>query len=180
MLSESREKNRMQTVDFKNDVLIYKDQMFRLALRILKNEEDAKDIVQDSLLKLWDKRKVLADIKNIKSFSMTMVRNACIDLIRKHKPLTDKEQVILQKTNELNPEKELVISDQLQMVRNIIDQMNEQQREIIQLREIEGLDYNEISEITNLTVNNLRVIISRARKEIRKKMMYQMNFHNNQ
>lgn len=180
MLSESREKNRMQTVDFKNDVLIYKDQMFRLALRILKNEEDAKDIVQDSLLKLWDKRKVLEDIKNIKSFSMTMVRNACIDLIRKHKPLTDKEQVILQKTNELNPEKELVISDQLQMVRNIIDQMNEQQREIIQLREIEGLDYNEISEITNLTVNNLRVIISRARKEIRKKMMYQMNFHNNQ
>lgn len=180
MMSESREKNRMHSVDFKNDVLIYKDQMFRLALRILKNEEDANDIVQDSLLKLWDKRKVLSDIRNIKSFSMTMVRNACIDLIRKHKPLTDKEQFILQKTDELSPEKKLVVSDQLQMVRNIIDQMNDQQREIIQLREIEGLDYDEISEITGLTVNNLRVIISRARKEIRLKMMDQMNFHNNQ
>jgi len=170
-MSESREKNRMHTVDFKSDVLIYKDQMFRLALRILKNEEDASDIVQDCLLKLWDKRKVLADIKNIKSFSMTMVRNACIDFIRKHKPLTDKEQIILQRTDELNPEKELVVSDQLQMVKNIINEMNEQQREVIQLREIEGLEYDEISEITGLTINNLRVIISRARKEIRQKMM---------
>jgi RNA polymerase sigma-70 factor (ECF subfamily) len=179
-MSESRENKKMQTIEFKNDVLIYKDQMFRLALRILKNEEDANDIVQDSLLKLWDKRKVLADIKNIKSFSMTMVRNACIDLIRKHKPLTDKEQLILQKTDELNPELEMVVSDQLKMVRKIIDRMNEQQREVIQLREIEGLDYEEISEITGLTINNLRVIISRARKEIREKIMTQMNFHNNQ
>lgn len=180
MMSKSRDKNRMHTVDFKSDVLIYKDQMFRLALRILKNEEDANDIVQDSLLKLWDKRKVLADIKNIKSFSMTMVRNACIDFIRKHKPITDKEQIILQRTDELNPEKKLVVSDQLQIVRNIINQMNEQQREVIQLREIEGLDYDEIAEITNLSINNLRVIISRARKEIRQKMLSQMNFGNNQ
>lgn len=170
----------MQTVQFKSDVLIYKDQMFRLALRILKNEEDANDIVQDSLLKLWDKRKVLSDIRNIKSFSMTMVRNACIDFIRKHKPVTDKEQVILQKTDELNPEKSLEISDQLQMVRDFINQMNDQQREIIQLREIEGLEYDEVSEITGLTINNLRVIISRARKEIKLKMMEQMNFQNNQ
>lgn len=179
-MSKSREIERMQSIDFKNDVLIYKDQMFRLALRFLRDEEDANDIVQDSLLKLWDKRKVLSDIKSIKSFSMTMVRNACIDLIRKHKAETGKEQTILQRTDDLNPEKQLVVSDQLQMVRNIIAQMNEQQREIIQLREIEGLDYDEIVEITGLTVNNLRVIISRARKEIRAKMVQQMNYGNNQ
>jgi len=179
-MSESKENKSMQSIQFKSDVLIYKDQMFRLAVRMLRNEEDANDIVQDSLLKLWDKRKVLADIKNIKSFSMTMVRNACIDFIRKHKPVTDKEQIILQKTDELNPEKELVISDQLLLVRNIINQMNDQQREIIQLREIEGLDYDEIAEITGLSINNLRVIISRTRKEIREKMMLKMNFHNNQ
>jgi len=175
-MSKSREIDRMQTVQFKSDVLIYKDQMFRLALRILRNEEDANDIVQDSLLKLWDKRKVLGNIKNIKSFAMTMVRNACIDFIRKHKAETGKEQAILQRTDEMNPEKQLDVSDQLQMVKNIINNMNEQQREVIQLREIEGLDYEEMVEITGLTVNNLRVIISRARKEIRMKMMQQMNF----
>jgi RNA polymerase sigma-70 factor (ECF subfamily) len=175
-MSKSRETDRMQSVQFKSDVLIYKDQMFRLALRILRNEEDANDIVQDSLLKLWDKRKVLGNIKNIKSFSMTMVRNACIDFIRKHKAETGKDQAILQRTDELNPEKQLDVSDQLQIVRNIINNMNEQQREVIQLREIEGLDYDEIGEITGLTVNNLRVIISRARKEIKMKMMQQMNF----
>jgi RNA polymerase sigma-70 factor (ECF subfamily) len=167
---KSRDIKSMQQLEFQNEVLIHKDQMFRLALRILRDEEDANDIVQDSLLKLWDKRKVLTDIRNIKSFSMTMVRNACIDFIRKHKALTDQEQVILRKTDELNPEKELVISDQLDQVKNIINQMNEQQREVIQLREIEELEYDEIAEITGLTINNLRVIISRARKEIRNKM----------
>jgi RNA polymerase sigma-70 factor (ECF subfamily) len=166
----------MQQAEFKENVLVYKDQMYRLALRILRNEEEAKDIVQDSFLKLWDRRKVLGNIKSIKSFSLTMVRNACIDLIRKHKPETDREHHILSRTDHQNPEKQLEVSDQLSLVRNIIDHLNEQQREIIQLREMEGLDYDEISEITGLSTNNLRVIISRARKEIREKVMREMNF----
>lgn len=166
----------MQRDQFKTQVLVHKDQMYRLAQRILRNEEDAKDIVQDSFLKLWNKRKVLGNIKSIKSFSLTMVRNACIDHIRKHRPETDKEQQINANSDFQNPEKQLEVSDQLSRVRAIINQLNEQQREVIQLREIEGLEYDEISEITGLSHNNLRVIISRARKEIKMQMMLQMNF----
>ena len=68
------------------------------------------------------------------------------------------------------------VSDQLSKVRAIINQLNDQQRTVIQLREIEGLEYDEISEVTGLSSNNLRVIISRARKEIKMQMMLQMNF----
>ena len=166
----------MQKIQFQQQVLVYKDQMYRLAHRILRNEEDAKDIVQDSFLKLWNKRKVLGNIKSIKSFALTMVRNACIDYIRKHKPETDKEQQINAKSDFQNPEKQLEISDQLSRVKTIINHLSDQQREVIQLREIEGLEYDEISEITGLSSNNLRVIISRARKEIKMQMMMQMNF----
>lgn len=166
----------MQKDQFQNQVLVHKDQMYRLAQRILRNEEDAKDIVQDSFVKLWSKRKVLGNIKSIKSFTLTMVRNACIDHIRKHKPETDKEQQINSKSDFQNPEKQLEVSDQLSKVKTIINQLSEQQREVIQLREIEGLEYHEISEITGLSSNNLRVIISRARKEIKMQMMMQMNF----
>ena len=166
----------MQKDQFKNQVLVHKDQMYRLALRILRNEEDAKDIVQDSFLKLWSKRKVLENINSIKSFSLTMVRNACIDHIRKHKPETDKEKQLYSKSDLQDPEKQLEVSDQLNRVKTIINQLNDQQREVIQLREIEGLEYHEISEITGLSSNNLRVIISRARKEIKTQMMLQMNF----
>lgn len=166
----------MQKEQFQNQVLVHKDQMYRLAQRILRNEEDAKDIVQDSFVKLWSKRKVLGNIKSIKSFTLTMVRNACIDHIRKHKPETDKEQQINSKSDFQNPEKQLEVSDQLSKVKTIINQLSDQQREVIQLREIEGLEYHEISEITGLSSNNLRVIISRARKEIKMQMMMQMNF----
>lgn len=66
--------------------------------------------------------------------------------------------------------------DQLKQVKRFINQLNRQQRELIQLRDIEELDYDEISEITGLNVNNIRVSISRARKEIRQKMMAAMSF----
>jgi len=165
----------MQQSQFKNEILIHKDQMYRLALRILRNKEDAKDIVQDSLVKLWNKREVLGNIKSLKSFALTIVRNACIDLIRKRKPETN-QQDHLERSDGLNPEKQLDVSDQLQRVKQIINQLNKQQRELIQLRDIEELDYEEMSEITGLTVNNIRVILSRTRKEIRQRMKTMMNF----
>ncbi|NOR87678.1 MAG: sigma-70 family RNA polymerase sigma factor, partial [Bacteroidales bacterium] len=101
----------MQQSQFKNKILIHKDQMYRLALRILRNEEDAKDIVQDSLVKLWNKKEVLGNIKSYKSFALTIVRNACIDLIRKRRPETN-QQDHLEENLGLNPEKQLDISDQ--------------------------------------------------------------------
>ena len=169
----------MQQSQFKNNILIHKNQMYRLALRILRNEDDAQDVVQDSLMKLWNKRKVLENIRSYKSFALTIVRNASIDLIRKRKPETN-QQDHLERADGLNPEKQLDIADQLQRVKRIINGLNEQQRELIQLRDIEGLEYDEIAEITGLSINTIRVNISRARKEIRKKMMLAMNFQRTQ
>jgi len=165
----------MQQSQFKIEILIYKNQMYRLALRILQDEEDAKDIVQDSLVKLWGKREALGNINSIKSYALTIVRNACIDLIRKRKPETNQQENLV--INEgLNPEKQLDVSNQLQLVKQIINQLNQQQRELIQLRDMEELSYEEMSEITGLTINAIRVNISRARKEIRQKMMTIMNY----
>jgi RNA polymerase sigma-70 factor (ECF subfamily) len=165
----------MQQSQFKNRILIHKDAMYRLALRMLRNENDAQDMVQDSLMKLWNKRKVLVDIKSHKSFALTIVHNASIDLIRKRKPETN-QQDHFERTDGLNPEKQLDISDQLTRAKQIINGLNEQQRELIQLRDIEGLEYEEIAEITDLTINTIRVNISRARKEIRRRMKLAMDF----
>ena len=165
----------MHQAQFTEEVLIYKNEMYRLALRILRNEEDAKDVVQDSLLKLWNKRKDLGSIKSLKSFALTMIRNASIDMIRKRKPQDNKTE-IPELSGNSNPEMILDFSDQLKQVKRFINQLNRQQRELIQLRDIEELDYDEISEITGLNVNNIRVSISRARKEIRQQMMAAMSF----
>ena len=165
----------MQQSQFKNKILIHKDPMYRLALRILKNKVDAEDMVQDSLLKLWNKRQMLEDVRNLKSFSMTIVRNACIDFIRKQKPQSNQIDQ-LESNGATTPERQLEVSDQLQKIKELIQQLNPQQRELIQLRDIEGLDFEEISEITGYSVNNSRVILSRARKEIRKQMKAVIGF----
>lgn len=165
----------MQQNHFKNKIMIHQDMMFRFALRMLQNEEDAKDIVQDSLLKLWNKRKGLKNIKSYKSFAMTIVRNASIDLIRKRKNDSVEPDLLIEKEN-LNPENQLEVADQLRKVREIINKLNDQQKELIQMRDIEGLDYTEIQEITGLSINTIRVNISRARKEIRSQMLAKMNF----
>jgi len=167
-------KANMQQQQFKKEILVHKDQMYRLALRMLQNKDDAQDIVQDCLIKLWNKRFVLKNINSYKSFALTTVRNASIDMIRKRKYNTNHSELNL-KTEDPNPEKQLDLSDQVKRMKLIIEQLPQQQRELIQLREIEGLEYSEICEISGLSLSNARVIISRARKEIRKKMLAELS-----
>ena len=69
----------MKEISFKNDVLPLKDKLFRLALRITLNREEAEDIVQDTLMKLWNQRDEWSAIQNMAPYSMTICRNLSLD-----------------------------------------------------------------------------------------------------
>ena len=69
----------MKIVSFRNDVLPLKNVLFRLALRITMNKEEAEDVVQDTLMKVWDRRDTLQDIDSIEAFSLTICRNIALD-----------------------------------------------------------------------------------------------------
>ena len=163
----------MRLDQFKKEVLIHKDIMFRLAWRILSDEENAKDVVQDSFLKLWDQRKSLKKVQNLRAYCLSSVRNKCIDNMRKLKAETNKDYEIQQQSDDINPELILEQRDELKRANRIIDSLNESQKEIIQLREIEGMEFDEIALATGLSKNNVRVILSRARKEIKEQMQKQ-------
>ena len=86
----------MKNISFRNDVLPLKDVLYRLALRITLNHEEAQDIVQDTLIKVWNKRDDWQSLDNIEAFSMTICRNLALDALKKkgnNNESLEKEQI---------------------------------------------------------------------------------------
>jgi len=163
--------------EFKTDVLPISNKLLRFALQILQDEEEAKDVLQDVFLKLWEKRNDLNELENLEAFTMRMVRNRCLDVIRSRKTIS---MELIKKKNlpeEDNSGSNLLEDlDTLYLVKQIICSLPELQRTIIHLRDIEQLEYEEISKATDLNVNSIRVNLSRARKKVRDEMLKIQNY----
>jgi len=163
--------------DFKTDVLPISNKLLQFALQILQNEEEAKDVLQDIFLKLWQKRDELSKVENLEAFAIRMIRNRCLDVIRSRRTVS---MEVVKKTR--FPDENYSDTDQLEsadtasLVKRIIAGLPDLQRTIIQLRDIEQLEYEEIAEITELNVNAIRVNLSRARKKVRDEILKIHNY----
>lgn len=167
----------MTAKDFKIQVLPLSNKLLRFAIQFLKDEEQAKDVVQDVFLKLWQKREELAKVENIEAFAMRMTRNRCLDMIRSNRSVPVEDTKIRHLSEErLDPDREMDLSEAAQLVRNVIGTLPELQRQVIWLRDIEQLDYEEIVGITEIEVNALRVNLSRARKKVRDELLKHQNY----
>ena len=163
--------------DFKTDVLPISNKLLRFALQILQNEEEAKDVLQDVFLKLWQKRDELGKVENLEAFAIRMIRNRCLDLIRSRRTVS----LELVKKNR-QQEEDCSDADYLEntelagLVKRIIAELPDLQRTVIHLRDIEQLEYEEIAEVTELNVNAIRVNLSRARKKVRDEILKIQNY----
>ncbi len=158
----------MVAKEFKAKVLPVSNKILHFAVHFLKDEELAKDIVQDVFLKLWQKRESLANIDNIEAYAMRMARNRCLDKIRANKviPLdVESEKVLNKKAEDVQLKYEL--NETAGQIKKLIYQLPEIQRTVMLLRDIEQYSYDEIANMTDLKVNAIRVNISRARKKVR-------------
>jgi RNA polymerase sigma factor (sigma-70 family) len=157
----------MNPEEFKIHVLPLKHRLFRLSLRMLGRVEEAEDSVQDAMIKLWTKRDELRNYSSIEAFAMTITKNLCLDRIRSKgfqtERLTDRQVLTVRQ----DPGDLLEKADFTGFVRKIIESLPEQQKVIMHMRDIEGLDYEQIAEIMELNINAVRVNLSRARKKVR-------------
>ena len=163
----------MDAKEFKDRVLPVSHRIFKYANRLLNNEHDAEDVIQEIWLKLWDRREQLGNIKSIEAFAFRMTRNLCLDKIKLKKPqfYDDRDEGAYryeEPDNRPDPESSLELKDTMERVNQIIGHLPEQQKTLLQMRDVEGLEYEEIAEITGLEINTIRVNISRARKKVRK------------
>lgn len=156
---------------FHTDVLPLKDKLFRLAMRITFDREEAEDITQETLIKVWQNKDSWDEIDNMEAYCLTICRRLSIDSVRRKGVQAEREQDIvhLQSTLVSNhtPEEILDQKQRVALVHQIIDQLPETQRTVIQLRDIEGLSYDEISQITALSPSQVKVYLHRARTKIR-------------
>lgn len=162
----------MDAEEFKERVLPVSHRILRYANRLLGNEHDAEDVVQEIWLKLWNIRGELGNIKSMEAFAYRMTRNLCLDKIKLKKPkyYDDREEGAFrydEADHSPNPESSLELKDTVERVNQIIGRLPEQQKTLLQLRDVEELEYEEIADITGLEINTIRVNISRARKSVR-------------
>jgi len=157
----------MNQNDFVKLITPFKDKLFRLAKRLLVSTEEAEDATQEVILKLWNNKENLEVYKNIEAFSMTMTKNYCLDQLKAKRS----ENLKLVHDNyigrEPGLEKQLEAKDSLEWVEKAINELPEQQKLIIQMRDIEEYEFEEIAKIINMNETAIRVALSRARKTIR-------------
>ena len=162
----------MKEISFQNDVLPLKNKLFRLALRITLNREEAEDVVQDTLIKVWNARDRWLELDSIEAYSLTIARNLSLDRIKKmenqNNSLEEQNTERLDE-NTSTPSERMIQKDKLDIVRNIIDELPEKQRSCLQLRDIEGKSYKEIADILSITEDQVKVNIFRARQTVKQR-----------
>lgn len=173
----------MKKISFRNDILPMKDMLFRLALRITLSREEAEDIVQDTLIKVWNRRDSWDTIESIEAFSLTICRNLALDRIRLHENQNeslDDDSVVIDTKGSLaatsNPYERTVQREKVEIVRTLIDGLPEKQRSCMQLRDIEGKTYKEIAAVLNITEEQVKVNIFRARQTIKQQFQQYDNY----
>lgn len=161
----------MKKLSFRDDVLPLKDKIFRLALRITLNRAEAEDIVQDILLRVWDKREELGAVDSIEAYSLTMCKNLSLDRVqRKANSTVSIDEAPPTEAREAPPDETMIRNERISNIRMLIDKLPLPQRMAMQLRDIEGKSYKEIATITGQTEEQVKVNIFRARQRIRKQI----------
>jgi RNA polymerase sigma-70 factor (ECF subfamily) len=159
----------MNPISFRNDVMTLKDRLFRLALRITLSKEDAEDVVQDTLVRIWRSMNEGVQIDNVEAFAMTICRNLALDHQARHEQRNIRFDAQLhdRPTNDRSPEEQLETADRMARLRAVVDELPEKQRTAFQLRDIDGRTYREIADVMGITESDVKVNIFRARKYIK-------------
>jgi len=158
---------------FLDTVMPFKDKVYRLAKRLLISQDEAEDATQELYFKLWNNKEKLASYKNVEAFAMTMTKNYCLDRLKSKQA----SNLSLVHSNYQDAhtglQKKMELQDSVNKVHQLIAELPEQQRMVIQLRDIEEYEFEEIGDMLQMQPTAVRVTLSRARKNIREKLKAQ-------
>ena len=158
---------------FKDKVLRHSADMWRMAVSILRDSDMAKDAVQDALSRLWENRARIIDMDNARSYCLTAVRNAAVDIHRRRSVLDmgSIDEAYPVPASDRNPEQQLAGTQKMEMIHRLISTLSPDQQTVIRLSSFGGCDVAEIRQATGLSADNVRALLSRARRKLRE--MYQ-------
>ena len=143
--------------EYNNCVNLYADNVYRFILKNLRNEEDAKDVVQSAYEKLWMTREQVVNEKS-RSYLFTIAYHQMIDFIRKQKRISLKDEF-----GEMAMGSGNIHHNAKRILDEALGRLSETQRSLVMLKDYEGYSYEEIGEITGLNESQVKVYIYRAR-----------------
>jgi len=168
-LFSCRHHSGMSIEVFKKQILPMKDRLFRLAFRLLQNVQEAEDSVQDVMAGVWARREQWGEWKNIGAYCMTATRNNCLDRIRRRRNVTVQEDRAWQVSSpEKDPYEKMMDKQLIERIRQCMDTLPENQQQVIRLREMEGFSYNEIAQVLEMTLDQVKINLFRGRNAIKK------------
>lgn len=163
--------NRDQSYIFKEHIWPLRDKMFRLAHRITLSQEEAEDVVQDTMERLWRERDNFSLINSIEAWTLRLVRNLSLDRLKR----SGRNTVALDAERDAAPvagtDQQVEMEEKMRIVREAMDRLPEIQRSIMQLRDIEGKTYTEIAEILQISESQVKVYLHRGREKVKKSLI---------
>lgn len=163
----------MKETHFQQVALALKDKLFHLAMGMTLCREDAEDIVQETLVRLWRQMQQPTPIASAEALAVTICRNLALDQLdrkeRRNVPLDAAVHELPDTTR--GPGQQLETSERLDRVREAIAALPVKQRTAITLRDIEGYSYKEIAQTMQIGESDVKVNIFRARQRLRKALL---------
>lgn len=167
----------MNLQEYTYRILPTKDKLYRFALRTTGNTAESEDIVQEVFLRIWEQRTSLKNLENPDAWCMRMVKNLAIDKLRaKRKQNVALDTELQTADRQVNPHQQAEIDDTIRHIEIFIQRLPEKQRMVIQMRDIEGMTYKEIAFVLDIPIDQVKVNLHRARKQVRKQLISAESF----
>ncbi|MEM6894486.1 MAG: RNA polymerase sigma factor [Bacteroidota bacterium] len=156
----------MNKEEFRHEVFSLSEQLYPMVARLLGKRANVEDALQEIMLKLWVKRDTIEQHPNPKALVFLIARNYCFDVLRKKRPELSDSTAHLTLLKSENGQEPLEWEELNTIIRKILEKVPEQQREVLIMRDLDGYEFDEIAEATKLNVPHVRVLLSRARKQV--------------
>ena len=166
----------MKSLEFENLIAPFKDKVFRFAKRLLVSTEEAEDATQEVMVRLWHKKETLVNYNSVEALAMTMTKNFCLDQLKSKRASNLQLVHSNYRDNQVGVDQQLEARDSWNWVEKMINELPEQQRLIIQMRDIEEFEFTEIAAVLEMNETAVRVALSRARKTIREQLVAKHNY----
>lgn len=161
----------MTASEFKQMIMDCSDIMWQAAASMMQSQSEAQDVVADTVEKLWRVRERLPEVENVKGYVVTAVRRTALDVIRtqtRRGTMLDLEEApALRADPAYDPQQKLERLSELELLRDIIAALPRNQRRVMELTAFRGLDNGEVARVTGLSIENVRVLLSRGRARLR-------------
>lgn len=167
-LYRQKQQTKMEKTEFEHHVSSLRQSLLKIGISYLGNEEDAEDLVQDTLAKLWMLRQRFDDAQHMQRLACVVARNSAISMLRERKyhATTYNESTAIEVATPINAQHMMEDDESQEMLTSCISMLPDKQKAILRMRNVEQLSYSDIANILSTSEASVRKLISRARKTL--------------